>query len=146
MVTGEFHNSLDDKGRLLVPSRIRNDISGDQLILTRGVDRCLWLFPPEEWKQFSENLLKQTSLFQGKARMIQRRIIGPAQEVEIDKAGRISIPQTLREHARLKKECVILGIQRYIEVWDEQEYRGYWDEHEAEFQEAAEEMGNLLAF
>lgn len=141
MITGEYKNALDEKGRLLIPSKIRTEITGNVLILTRGVDKCLWLFPPEEWRKISENLMESTSVFTAKARLIQRRIIAPAQETEIDKAGRINIPPMLREYAGLTKECVILGIKTYIEIWDEGAYKQYWDENEAEFQQAAEELG-----
>ena len=121
MLTGEYKNSLDEKGRVLIPSRMRSEITGNVLILTRGVDKCLWLFPPEEWKKISENLMESTSVFQSKARLIQRRIIAPAQESDIDRSGRINIPQLLREYAGLQKECVILGIKNYIEIWDDEE-------------------------
>ena len=144
VITGEYHNAIDEKGRLLVPSRIRSEISGNTLVLTRGIDRCLWLFPLEEWRKISEGLMESTSVFQSKARMIQRRIIAPAQEVEIDKAGRINVSPSLREYAGLEKDCVILGIKRYIELWSEKEYQEYWDDKEKEFQEAAEELGKNL--
>lgn len=146
MITGEFRNSLDEKSRLMIPSKLRSEVAGNVLVLTRGVDRCLWLFPPEEWKRISDNLMDSTSPFHARARMIQRRIIAPAQEIEIDKAGRITIPPTLREYAGLQKECIILGIKKYIELWDENEYRSYWEANEAEFQSAAEEMGGLVSF
>jgi MraZ protein len=144
MITGEFRCSLDEKGRLLIPARIRAEVAGFVLILTRGVENCLWLFPPEEWKTFSENLIGSTSLFQEKARLIQRRMIAPAQETEIDKAGRIVIPQTLREYAALQKECLILGLKKYIEIWSETAYQSYLEENEAKFKEAAEELGGRI--
>jgi MraZ protein len=144
MITGEFRCSLDEKSRLLIPARIRAEIAGYVVILTRGVENCLWLFPPEEWKTFSENLIGSTSLFQEKARLIQRRMIAPAQETEIDKAGRIVIPQTLREYAALQKECLILGLKKYIEIWSETAYQSYLEENEAKFKEAAEELGGRI--
>lgn len=144
MITGEYHNSLDEKGRLLIPSRVRSEIAGNLLIVTQGVDKCLWLFPPEEWKRISENLMASTSIFQARARLIQRRIIAPAQETEIDKLGRINISQSLREYAGLSKDAVILGIKNYLEIWDETVYRDYWTDKEPEFQEAAEELGKIV--
>lgn len=144
MITGEFRNSLDEKGRLLIPSRIRTEIPGNLLIATQGVDKCLWLFTPEEWKRISDNLMASTSIFQSRARLIQRRIIAPAQEIEIDKTGRINISPTLRDYAGLAKEVVILGIKSYIEVWDEGAYKSYWSDKEPEFQEAAEELGKVI--
>jgi MraZ protein len=145
MITGEFRCSLDEKGRLLIPARMRTEVAGNEVILTRGVENCLWLFPPEEWKTFSENLIGSTSLFQEKARLIQRRMIAPAQETEIDKAGRIVIPQTLREYADLKKDCLILGLKKYMEIWSETAYQEYLAENEAKFREAAEELGGRIA-
>ncbi len=90
--------------------------------------------------------MQAASPFRKKARILQRRFIAPAQEVEIDKAGRINIPVTLQEHAGLKKEAVILGIKQYIEIWDEAEYENYLESTDEEFQEAAEELGDLISF
>lgn len=144
MITGDYRNTLDEKGRLLIPSRIRSEIPGSILIVTQGVDRCLWLFPPEEWKRIADNLMATTSIFQSRARLLQRRIIAPAQEAEIDKTGRINISPTLREYAGLSKDAVILGIKSYIEVWDEAVYKEWWADKESEFQEAAEELGKVM--
>jgi MraZ protein len=144
MITGEFRCSLDEKGRLLIPSRMRTEVVGNVVILTRGVENCLWMFPPEEWKTFSEKLIGSTSLFQEESRLIQRRMIAPAQETEIDKAGRIVIPQTLREYADLKKDCIILGLKKYMEIWSEVSYQDYLTENEAKFKEAAEKLGGRI--
>jgi MraZ protein len=146
MITGEFHNSLDEKGRLLIPARIRGGITGNVLVVTRGIDRCLWLFPPEEWRSVSDSLMGAASPFTKRARLLQRRIIAPAQELELDKAGRINLPPALAESAGLRRECVILGIKRYIEIWDIEEYDRYLADSEDEFQEAAEELGGLISF
>ncbi len=144
MITGEFRCSLDEKGRLLIPARMRTEVAGNMVVLTRGVENCLWLFPPEEWKSFSEKLIGSTSLFQEESRLIQRRMIAPAQENEIDKAGRIVVPQTLREYADLKKDCIILGLQKYMEIWSEASYEAYLDANEAKFKEAAEKLGGRI--
>ncbi|MGA2976078.1 MAG: division/cell wall cluster transcriptional repressor MraZ [Spirochaetia bacterium] len=144
MITGEFRCSLDEKGRLLIPARMRSEVAGNLVILTRGVENCLWLFPPEEWKSFSEKLIGSTSLFQEESRLIQRRMIAPAQETEIDKSGRIVIPPTLREYADLKKDCIILGIKKYIEIWSETSYQAYLETNEAKFKEAAEKLGGRI--
>lgn len=130
---------------MLIPARMRTEVLGNVIILTRGVERCLWLFPPEEWKIFSEKLIGSTSVFQEQARLIQRRMIAPAQETEIDKAGRIVIPQTLREYAELKKDCLVLGLKKYMEIWSEASYVTYLDENEAKFKQAAEELGRRIA-
>ncbi|MFO7918012.1 MAG: division/cell wall cluster transcriptional repressor MraZ [Anaerolineae bacterium] len=142
---GESRNNLDEKGRLLVPSRLRAALGGGMLVVTKGIDTCLWLFTQEEWRRISENLMESTSLFDPKARLIRRHIIAPAVEIEIDKAGRINIPPALREAAGLTKECVILGIENYIEIWDEAEYRSYQTESELDFKEAAKELSKILS-
>jgi MraZ protein len=144
MITGEFNYSLDDKGRLMIPAKMRSEIMGNILILTRGIEKCLWLFIPEVWKKISESLMTSTSIFQEKARMIQRRFIAPAQEVEIDRSGRIIIPPTLRDSVGLKKECIVIGMLNRMEIWDEVAYREYWESKESEFQAATEEIGAHL--
>src|SRR4030043_2131196 len=136
VIPGEFRYSLDEKNRLMIPSRIRVEIPGNSIILTRGVEQCLWLFTHEEWKKVCQSLVGSTSLFQEKARLMQRRIVAPAQETEVDRTGRIIIPPTLREFAGLKKECIILGIQSYLEIWDEGRYTAYLAENESRFKEA----------
>jgi MraZ protein len=143
LLTGEFRNTLDEKGRLSLPARMRSELPGANLVLTQGVDQCLWLFPPMQWQELSQKLMASTSLFQARSRLVQRRILAPAQEVEIDRLGRISIPQSLREWAGLSRECVILGISKYIEIWNADEYKRYLDENKGEFLSAAEELGGL---
>jgi len=146
VVNGEYKNSLDDKGRFLIPSRIRNGIDGNILIITRSVDRCLWIFTPEEWNKISQLIMGTSSMFSKRTRSMQRRIIAPAQECEIDKSGRITIPPTLREYASLgsKKEAIILGVQNYMELWDVDSYNNYLIDSEDDFLEAAEDLDKLL--
>lgn len=146
MINGEYRNSLDDKGRFLIPSRIRNGITGNVLILTRAVDRCLWIFTPEEWGKISDLIMGASSMFNSRTRLLQRRIIAPAQECEIDKSGRITIPPTLRQSAGLesKKEAVILGVQNYMELWDVDTYENYLLDSEDDFLAAAEDLDKLL--
>lgn len=143
LLTGEFRNTLDEKGRISLPARMRGELPGGTLVLTQGVDSCLWLFPPQEWEELSRKLMAATGLFQARSRLIQRRILAPAQEIEIDRLGRISIPQSLREWAGLSRDCVILGISKYIEIWDAASYQRYLAENESEFLSAAEELGGL---
>ena len=143
LLTGEFRNTLDEKGRLSLPARMRSELPGANLVLTQGVDKCLWLFPPVQWQELSQKLMASTSLFQARSRLVQRRILAPAQEVEIDRLGRISIPQSLREWAGLSRECVILGISKYMEIWNAEEYQKYLNENEKEFLNAAEDLGGL---
>ena len=146
MISGEYRYAMDDKGRLMVPASIRKSIAGNLVVVTRGIDRCLWLFPPEEWKEVSTKLVGSSSLFLSRDRMIQRRFLAPAQEIEIDRSGRIAISPTLRDYAGLHKDCIVLGINSYVELWDEKTYRTYETETDDQYKEAAEEIGGSMTF
>ena len=141
---GEFNINLDEKGRIMLPVKLRSAVYGNTLKLTKGVDNCLWLFPIDEWQKFSQQVMSNTSILQAKARMFMRGLIAPAQDVEIDKSGRIIIKPELREFAGLKKECVILGVNNYIEIWDQEVYQKYWEENETDFKNASEEIGQIV--
>jgi MraZ protein len=125
MMTGEFRAALDDKGRLLIPTKLRSEIAGDTVILTKGIDRCLWLFSNPKWEIFSKTVQESVGMFNQRDLMIQRRIIGSALELDVDKAGRVGISSLLREHAGLSKDCVVVGIRNYLEIWDEAAYAAY---------------------
>ena len=116
MMTGEFRAALDEKGRLLIPTKLRSEIAGDTVVLTKGIDRCLWLFSTAKWEIFSKTVQESVGMFNQRDLMIQRRIIGSAMELDVDKAGRIGISSLLREHAGLAKDC---------EIWDEGAYMAY---------------------
>lgn len=143
LLTGEYRNTLDEKGRILFPSKIRTELKDNVLIVTQGIDHCLWLYTPDEWNVFSSKIMESASPFNEKNRSVIRRIIAPAQEVEFDKAGRLSIPQTLREYASLSKDCVILGNIKYFELWDSASYSNYLNESESSFRDAAEELSTI---
>ena len=144
LLTGEYKNTLDDKGRFLFPAKLRSALSSNVLIVTQAiVDRCLWLFTPEEWEKISSKLMDNASPFSAKNRLIMRSFISPAQEVEFDKAGRLSIPQSLREYASLSKDCIVLGVNKYLELWDSSSYNAYLSENEANLLEASEELNSI---
>ena len=144
LLTGEYKNTLDDKGRFLFPAKLRSALSSNVLIVTQAiVDRCLWLFTPEEWEKISSKLMDNASPFSAKNRLIMRSFISPAQEIEFDKAGRLSIPQSLREYASLSKDCIVLGVNKYLEVWDSSSYNAYLSENEANLLEASEELNSI---
>jgi len=109
------------------------------------VDKCLWLFSVEQWQKISREISSSTSIFQSKARIIMRRILAPAQEIEIDRTGRINISPALRQYAGLTKECAVLGMNTYIEIWDKAAYDKYWEDNESAFQEASEDLGKLIS-
>jgi len=147
LLTGEYRNTLDEKGRILFPAKLRNELFGETeknvLIVTQSFDRCLWLYTLDEWKSLSSKIMETASPFSKQSRLVLRSLIAPAQEVELDKAGRLSIPQSLREYAGLSKDCVILGINKYMELWDAEEYSKYLEENNDDLEGAAETLGNI---
>ncbi len=144
LLTGEYKNTLDEKGRILFPSKLRTGITSNVLILTQAiVDHCLWLFTPEEWEAVSSKVMENASPFSAKNRLVMRSFISPAQEVEFDKSGRLSIPQSLRSYASLSKDCVILGVNKYIEIWDSASYEAYLAANEDNLLEASEELRSI---
>ena len=138
-ITGEYRNTIDEKGRIMFPVKARTSLPENRLIITRGMDNCLWLFPPAEWEKFSEKIMKSASLSKAGSRAGLRRLT--EQETEIDKSGRISIPQSLREYASLEKECIILGQYAYFELWDVKKYDRYLEDSEPDFAKALEALG-----
>lgn len=143
MLTGEYKNTIDEKGRILFPSKLRINLSGNTLIVTQALDRCLWLYTPDEWKNLSSKIMGMTSPFNTQNRLVLRRLIAPAQEIEFDKSGRLSIPQSLREYASLSKDCVLLGIGKYLELWDAETYEKYLAANEENFMLAAENLSGI---
>ena len=144
LLTGEYNNSMDEKGRLSFPTKLRTELNQNVLIVTASyMDHCLQLFTTEEWEIIKGRLMASASPFNKKNLNVLRRFIAPAQEVEFDKAGRLSIPQSLREYAGLTKDCTVLGIDRFIEVWDSEKYREYLASSEEEFADAADELKDI---
>lgn len=147
LLTGEYRNTLDEKGRILFPAKLRNELFDESekniLIVTQSFDRCLWLYTLEEWKALSSKIMGTASPFSKQNRLVLRSLIAPAQEVELDKAGRLSIPQSLREYAGLSKDCIILGINRYMELWDSESYKSYLEENEQDLKDAAEALSTI---
>lgn len=147
MLTGEYRNTLDEKGRILIPSKLKGELFGNSdknvLVVTQSFDRCLWLYTVDEWKSLSEKVMESASPFNSQNRLVLRTLVAPAQEIELDKAGRLSIPQSLREYAGLTKDCVILGINKYMELWDSETYSTYLKANSESLESAAEALGNI---
>ena len=141
MLTGKFEVTIDEKGRVMIPAKLRSQIAGNALWATEGPDQNLWLYLPEEWAVFSDKIMSNLSPFSPEDRETSRSIIAPAQELEIDRVGRVLIPPSLKAHARLKKEARILGVMKFIELWDAEIYalhtqeskeRGVYEENQKE--------------
>jgi len=138
---GEYVHTIDEKNRLAIPARFRQDLA-DGLYLTKGVDRCLYVLTPEGWNRLAERIAGLPSM-QTDARRIQRHFFSGAAPLVPDKLGRILIPQSLRSYANLENEVVIAGVHSRIEIWR----RETWDEEQVRVDEQtatiAEQMTSL---
>jgi MraZ protein len=142
--SGEYKITLDDKGRLSLPAKIRAAREDQVFMLTKGPDGCLWLYPMEEWDKLMEKVRTFSTAFSAEFRALRRRLIGPAQDVEVDKAGRIAIPQTLREYADLVRDCIVLGQVDFIEIWNADRNRLYDDGSAGDVEIAYEKLNHAL--
>ncbi|MFA7744739.1 division/cell wall cluster transcriptional repressor MraZ [Salinicoccus roseus] len=138
MFMGEFKHQLDAKGRLIVPSKFRDDLNG-QFIITRGLDQCLFGYTLEEWAQI-EKRMSALPLTKKDARRFMRMFFSGATEVEVDKQGRINIPTNLREYADLTKECTVIGVSHRIEIWSTEKWDSFYEESESHYEDIAEEL------
>ena len=141
LLIGEYEHSLDVKGRLIMPAKLRQDI-GEKFIITKGLDGCLFVFSQNEWLNF-ETKLKELPLSDKNARNFVRFFLSGATECEIDKQGRFLISSNLRDFAMLKKEVVIIGVLDKIEIWSKDRWLEYSKEENMAADEIAERMENL---
>ncbi|MFA5523581.1 MAG: division/cell wall cluster transcriptional repressor MraZ [Tissierellales bacterium] len=141
MFIGEYQHSLDIKGRLIVPAKFRDDL-GDVFIITKGLDNCLFVYPKDEWKVLEEKL-KLLPLTRKDARAFVRFFFSGATECELDKQGRILIPGNLREHCRIEKDAVVIGVSNRVEIWSKEEWNLYNDDEDLSYESIAEKMAEL---
>ena len=118
MLIGEYEHNLDEKGRLIMPAKLREDM-GEKFIITTGLDGCLFGFSMSEWEKF-EDKLKTLPITNKNARNFVRFFLSGATECEIDKQGRFLIPSNLRQAAKLEKDAVIVGVGTRLEIWDKE--------------------------
>ena len=136
MLIGEYEHTIDAKGRLSMPSKLRRDM-GEAFIVTKGLDGCLFAFSQDEWKNF-ETKLKSLPLSDKNARNFVRFFLAGATECEIDKQGRFLIPSNLREAGKLEKEAIIIGVGTRLEIWNKEIWTSKDEEISAD--EIAENM------
>lgn len=141
MLLGEYRHNVDTKGRVSVPSRFRADL-GQSFVVTKGLDNCLFVYSKEEWETF-ENKLKELPLTNTDARTFMRFFFAGATECEVDKQGRINIPQVLREYAGIKKDVVIVGVATRAEIWDSANWDKYTSSDSLDVTKIASQMSNL---
>lgn len=138
MFMGEYRHSIDDKGRIIIPSRFRDDL-GSSFVVTRGLDNCLFAYPLDEWKAL-ENKLKVLPFTKADARSFTRFFFSGASECELDKQGRVNIPNHLLQFAQIEKECVIIGVSNRVEIWSESAWQNYFDSSKGTFEEISEKL------
>ncbi len=141
MLIGEYEHSLDVKGRLILPAKIREDM-GEKFIITKGLDGCLFGFSQTEWTNFEEKL-KTLTLTNKNDRDYVRFFLSGATECEIDKQGRFLISANLREYANLEKDSVIIGVGTRIEIWNKDKWKSYNSDENISADEIAENMTML---
>ncbi len=141
MLIGEYEHSLDVKGRLIMPAKLREDM-GEKFIITKGLDGCLFGFSQTEWSNFEEKL-KTLPLTNKNARDFVRFFLSGAIECEIDKQGRFLIASNLREYANMEKDVVIIGVGTRLEIWNRDKWKAYNSDENISADEIAENMTML---
>jgi len=136
--TGEFQHTLDVKGRVIIPSRLRESL-GDRFVVTRGLDQCLFVYPAAEWVRL-EQKLKQLPFTRSDSRAFARLFFSGAMEVEADKQGRVLIPQNLRDYAGIEKEVMFIGVSNRVEIWSDTAWKNYFSEANSNYEELAEKL------
>ena len=143
MFMGEYNHTIDAKGRLIIPSKFR-ELLGEEFVLTKGLDGCLSIYPMDEWKAFEEKL-RALPLTNKNARTFTRFFVAGATNCELDKQGRILVPQTVRDFAGLEKDVVLTGNLNRIEVWSKEKWSENCDYDDMDsITEGMQDMGIII--
>lgn len=138
MLMGEFHHNIDEKGRIIIPSKLRDDL-GNKIIVTRGLDSCLFLYSEEQWKVIVSKL--QTLPFTKKdARNFTRIFLSGATVCDFDKQGRIKLTAQLCSYASLDKECIVLGVNDRLEIWAKDKWDSFFDSNKEILSDLADHL------
>jgi MraZ protein len=127
MLLGTYSHSLDAKGRLIVPAKLRESL-GDSFVITKSLDHCLAIYPSDGWEDFIEKIETLPKISNEPARRLRRFYFGNSQTIEVDKQGRVLIPGNLRDYAGLKKDVTLIGVNDHVEVWDDEAWQKYNDD------------------
>jgi MraZ protein len=141
MFIGEYNYSLDTKGRVALPAKFRSSL-GREVVVTRGLDNCLFVYTKAEWKILAEKL-SSLPISQANTRAFSRLMLAGAMDVKIDSQGRAMLPDYLRKYAGMKKKVVIAGLYNRLEMWDETKWNAYKSKTEKEGNAIAEQLGEL---
>ncbi|WP_053958549.1 division/cell wall cluster transcriptional repressor MraZ [Sulfobacillus thermosulfidooxidans] len=138
MLMGEYEHTLDDKGRITIPAKLRDDLNG-HFVITKGLDGCLFIYPMDEWRKLEERL-KALPMTNANARAFARLFLAGAQDVEMDKQYRVTIPPRLREHAGIDREVTLVGVSTRVEMWATERWTAYQQSAQTSYEEVAEKM------
>ena len=138
MLMGEFHHNIDEKNRLVIPSKFRSEL-GEQFIITRGLDKCLFIYSMNEWNKLVSKL-NTLPFTQKNARNFTRFFLSGAINAEFDRSGRVSITSPLIEYADINKECVIIGASDRLEIWSKESWDKFLSDNEENFSDIAENL------
>jgi MraZ protein len=138
MFLGTYSPRLDDKGRLILPAKFREQLEAG-MVVTRGQDRCLYVFPSSEFERLADQL-RQAPVTSKQVRDYLRVFLSGASDEAMDRQGRVTIPSTLRTYAGLDRECAVIGAGQRVEIWDMQAWERYLTEQEESFADQAEEV------
>lgn len=138
MLMGEYHHTIDEKNRLIIPSKFRSDI-GESFVITRGLEKCLFVYSMIEWQNIIDKL-KNLSFTKKDSRNFTRFFLSGATLCTLDKSGRVSISSPLVHYAGLTKDCVIIGANDRLEIWDEESWNKFFNDNEDNFADIAENL------
>jgi len=139
---GEYSHNIDAKGRMIVPSKFRKDELGEIFYVTKGTEKCLFVYSRDEWAKFEEKLSSLPITTNPQAGAFARFFLSGAVECEVDKLGRINIPLYLREYANIEKDVKVLGVRSRIEIWDSNTWSEYCDK-EITLENVLDSMGSI---
>jgi MraZ protein len=141
MFIGEYNHAIDEKGRMAIPSKMRTGL-GSGAVITRGIDKCLWVFPKKEWNDLAQKI-SSLPLTDSNSRAFARMMLSGAMEVEFDSQGRALLPGYLRTYAGLGKNAIVAGLYNRLEIWDQKMWDGYKDKTEKATDQITKHMADL---
>lgn len=142
MLIGEYTHTIDEKNRVSLPAKFRTSM-GKKIVLTQGLDNCLFVFTTKEWERIANKLSENASMLSSDMRSFTRYMFGGAVEVEVDNIGRVLVPDFLRDRAGLKSKVVLIGVQNRLEIWNEKSWSEYKRGVEKQADGLAEKLSGL---
>lgn len=140
MFIGEYHHTIDEKGRIIIPAKFREEL-GNNFIITRGIENCLFVYSEDNWAKIT-NKLSSLPFTKKDARTFNRFFMSGATSVELDKQGRVNISKPLIDYANLLKDCVIIGTGDRLEVWSQESWESFFDSTKDSMSDIAENLFN----